>query len=128
MAAAPAGAHSPDQVPKNMVAIPGGPYHFQLRFRIRECGWYESDPNAIENFGGSLHQFLNLEGGLLLLPYARDLASVTNVEFAAILKTSGYQPKEGMDFLKHWRHGSPAAEQPDDQRRRPWQYSVENTL
>lgn len=101
------------QVPRDMAVIPGGEYSLNVRFRIRECGWYESDPNTIEKFGGSLHQFRNLKRDVLLPPYAMDLTPVTNAEFAAFLKASGYQPKEATNFLKHWRNGEPPAGQVD---------------
>ena len=104
---------SREQVPNGMAVIPGGPYHFNVRFQIRECGWYESDPDTIENFGGNLHQFRNLKSDLVLPPYATDLTPVTNAEFAAFLGASGYRPKEGMNFLKHWRQGRPPAGQED---------------
>ena len=96
------------QVPGGMVAIPGGPFKFSVKFRIRECGWYESTPDQIKDFS-KLHSFANWESDVVLAPYAIDLTPVTNAEYRAFLKASGYQPKETAHFLKHWRDGAPPA-------------------
>jgi formylglycine-generating enzyme required for sulfatase activity len=102
-------AYARSQVPKGMAVLPGGAYTFNVRFRIRECGWYESDPNTIEKFGGSLHQFRNLKRDIVLAPYAMDLTPVTNAQYAEFLKASGHKPKESANFLRHWRDGAPPA-------------------
>jgi formylglycine-generating enzyme required for sulfatase activity len=94
---------------KEMALIPGGNCTLNVHFRIRECGWYESDPNTIERFGNSLHQFRDLKSQITLKPYAMDVTPATNGEFGAFLKSSGYQPKEKTNFLKHWIDGKPPA-------------------
>lgn len=48
--AAPTQVHLRASPPKGMAVIPGGPFRFQVRFRIQECGWYESTPDQIPNF------------------------------------------------------------------------------
>ena len=109
----PTWAYARTKAPKGMAVIPGGAYNFNVRFRIRECGWYESDPSSIEKFDGNLHQFRNLKRDVFLPPYAMDLTPVTNAEFAAFLKAASYRPKETTNFLKHWRNGAPPAGQDD---------------
>ena len=100
------------RLPRDMAAIPGGPFKFNVRFRIRECGWYESTPDQIKDFS-KLHSFANRESDVVLKPYAMDLTPVTNAQFAQFLKESGYKPKESMNFLKHWRDGVPPAGRED---------------
>ncbi len=104
---APTRAYAPAKVPGGMAVIPSGTYKYDVRFCIRECGWYESDPNTIERFGYNLHQFRNQKSDVVLPAYAMDLTPVTNAEFAAFLKASRYQPKQKDNFLKHWRNGAP---------------------
>ncbi len=100
------------QAPKEMAVIPGGPFHCSVRFRIRECGWYESTPDKIKDFA-KLHTFANRDSDIVLAPYAMDLTPVTNAQFAEFLKASGYQPKETANFLKPWRNGVPPVGQAD---------------
>ena len=42
-----------------------------------------------------------------------DRGPVTNAEFAAFLKASGYAPADRANFLKHWTDGKPPADQAD---------------
>ncbi|MEO8616655.1 MAG: SUMF1/EgtB/PvdO family nonheme iron enzyme [Luteolibacter sp.] len=100
------------QPPKDMAVIPGGPFICSVRFRIRECGWYESTPDRIKNFS-KLHSLANRDSDIVLAAYAMDLTPVTNAQFAEFLKASSYQPKVMANFLKHWRDGVPPVEQLD---------------
>jgi formylglycine-generating enzyme required for sulfatase activity len=100
------------ELPDGMVAIPGGSYKFQVRFRVRECGWYESTPDAIKGWG-KLHEMTAFERDVVLAPYAMDLTPVTNAAFARFLKASGYEPKDSTHFLRHWHAGEPPAGQED---------------
>jgi gamma-glutamyl hercynylcysteine S-oxide synthase len=95
-----------------MVAIPGGPFQFSVKFRIRECGWYESTPDKIKDFS-KLHSLASRKSDVVLTPYAMDLTPVTNAQYAEFLKASGYKPKEPTNFLKHWCSGAPPANQED---------------
>jgi len=98
--------YSRRQLPVGMAAIPGGPFHFDVQFRIRECGWYESTQDLIKNFS-KLHSMISRARDVVLAPYAMDRTPVTNALFAEFLKASGYQPKARTNFLKHWRNGAP---------------------
>ncbi len=102
----PAVKYSPDALPPGMALIPGGKFQFKVQFRIRECGWYESTPENITGWG-RLHNLATLERQVVLASYAMDLTPVTNAEYARFLKTSGYQPRDSSNFLKHWRGGAP---------------------
>ena len=105
-------AYARTQLPKDMAAIPGGPFKFSVKFRIRECGWYESTPDKIKDFS-KLHSFASRESEVVLAPYAMDLTPVTNARYAEFLKASGHKPKEPTNFLKHWLDGAPPAGQRD---------------
>jgi formylglycine-generating enzyme required for sulfatase activity len=97
-----------NQLPQEMAAIPGGPFPFTVSFRIRECGWYESTPEKIKDWG-KIHQLSRWSRDTVLSPYAMDLTPVTNAEFARFIKASGYRPKYPANFLKHWLDGTPPA-------------------
>ncbi len=101
-----------DSLPPEMAVIPGGRFHFTVKFRIRECGWYESTPEKISGWG-RLHGASSLERDVVLASYAMDLTPVTNAQFARFLEASGYQPKEGTNFLKHWTGRVPPAGRED---------------
>jgi formylglycine-generating enzyme required for sulfatase activity len=100
------------ELPRDMAAIPGGPFKFSVKFRIRECGWYESTADKIKDFS-KLHSLASQESDVVLTPYAMDLTPVTNAQYAEFLKASGYKPKEPNNFVKHWRDGTPPAGQGD---------------
>jgi formylglycine-generating enzyme required for sulfatase activity len=105
---APTRTYARNQVPREMAVIPGGPFKFSVRFRIRECGWYESTPDQIKDFS-KLHAFARRDSEAVLRPYAMDLTPVTNAQYAEFLRASGFQPKVATNFLKHWRAGAPPA-------------------
>jgi len=104
----PTRIHPRSEIPPDMVAVPGGTYHFAVRLRIRECGWYESNSDSTRN-SGKLHAMTGLEREVVLTPYAMDLTPVTNAGYARFIQTSGYRPKHPEKFLRHWRDGSPPA-------------------
>ncbi|MEK7683904.1 MAG: SUMF1/EgtB/PvdO family nonheme iron enzyme [Verrucomicrobiota bacterium] len=99
-------------LPLGMAAIPAATLDLKTIFRVRECGFYESQPEA----GGSfprLHQPLTMARKVTLAPYAIDLTPVSNAQFAQFLKASGYQPQHPENFLKHWQNGAPPPGQED---------------
>lgn len=100
------------ELPRDMAPIPGGVFKFNVKFRIRECGWYDSAPDGIKDFS-KLHSLASQESEVVLRPYAMDLAPVTHAQFSNFLKATGYQPKEPTNFLKHWRDGAPPSGQED---------------
>ena len=102
----PTKKYSHSQLPDEMAAISGGAFHFDVQFRIRECGWYESTPDKIKDFS-KLHSMTSRTSDVVLAPYAMDLTVVTNARFAEFLKTSGYHPKVTANFLKHWINDAP---------------------
>lgn len=110
--APPTRAYGQKELPPEMALIPGGRFHFAVEFRIRECGWYESTPEQIKNWG-KLHSLSNLERDMVLTPYGMDLTPVTNAEYARFLKSSGYRPVQATNFLKHWTGSVPPTGEED---------------
>ena len=84
-------------LPKGMAAIDGGAIEITVRFRKRECGMYQTP----------------LEREVKQSAYGIDLTPVTNRQFAEFLKASGYKPRFGTNFLKHWVNGKPPAGKED---------------
>jgi formylglycine-generating enzyme required for sulfatase activity len=93
---------------RDMAVIPGANFLLRVEFRIRECGFYESQTD-ISLTGSNLHRFVTLERQETLAPCALDLTPVTNVQYASFLKASGYRPRHPENFLKHWINGAPPA-------------------
>lgn len=92
-------------LPPEMVAIPGCEARMVTHFRVRECGWQESTPDAIRDFG-KLHARTSFERMVTLRPFAMDTVPVTNGQFARFLREAGYQPRFAERFLAHWVKGA----------------------
>jgi len=95
-----------DAIPQGMVKIPAASLDMKVVFRVRECGFYDSQVNEAL-WSPGLHKPVTFERKASLARYAIDLTPVTNAQFAEFLKSSGYKPKHPENFLKHWQHGSP---------------------
>ena len=108
----PTRAFAKNDLPPDMSPIPGGPFRVTVNLRIRECAFYESNPDSIKDFG-RLHSMSTIQRDVVLRPYAMDLTPVTNAEFARFLKASGYRPRDGTKFLHHWVDGAPPAGKED---------------
>ncbi len=93
-------------LPRGMVAIRPQATRQKVEFRMRECGLYEPQSD-LGRGGPRLHSTVQVERDVLLAPYAIDLTPVTNAEFAAFLRASGYRPAHPENFLRHWVDGAP---------------------
>jgi formylglycine-generating enzyme required for sulfatase activity len=91
---------------KAMADIQPVRFRFRSLFRIRECGFYESQTD-ISLTDPSLHQMVWIERVVDIGRYAIDLTPVTNSQFADFLRGSGYRPMHPESFLKHWNEGAP---------------------
>jgi formylglycine-generating enzyme required for sulfatase activity len=98
-------------LPAEMVRIPGTEGLFKTDFRVRECGFYDSQSEI--SFTGNIHQKVTLEHQVSLTPYAIDLTPVTNAQFAEFLRARSDQPKHPVNFLKHWENGRPPSGKKD---------------
>ena len=111
--------YSADRLPAGMVAIPAQAFEMKVTFRIRECGFYDSQPDMLFThsslFGeGRLHEMRTFDlGDPLLTPYAMDETLVTNQQYYEFLADSGYTPQNARSFLKHWVDGKPPAGKED---------------
>ena len=89
--------------PENMAVIPATMTTLKVEFRTRECACYES--NHGQAGPPALHKPIFFERPARLKSYAIDRTLVTNAQFAAFLKASGYKPRHPENFLKHWQPG-----------------------
>jgi formylglycine-generating enzyme required for sulfatase activity len=104
----PTGKYRANGIPDGMVLIPKASVHMDVRYRSRECGFYQApqlDGSAHPRQG--LNQIVSFTRNVQLAPYAIDLTPVTNAEFARFLKATGYKPSQTANFLKHWKNGTP---------------------
>ncbi len=99
-------AHDPSDSP-SMLAVDGGHFTFTLRHMRRECGCYPDPGTPLDKWDafliGTPHD-QSLEHHI-----AADVANcriapapVTNGQFEAFLRASGYGPDIPDNFLKHW--------------------------
>lgn len=96
-----------DEVSEGMAVIPKARLEMEVKFRNRECGFYQV-PQLDESSHPSrgLHQIVSFKRDVQLATYAIDLTPVTNAEFAEFLGATGYKPRHGENFLKHWKDGA----------------------
>ena len=59
------------------------------------------------------HDTLSKKRRAKLPAYAIDLTPVTNRQYAEFLRASGYKPRHGENFLKHWSGGKPPSGKED---------------
>jgi len=99
---------SKSEVPDGVTVIPKTEFEMEVKFRNRECGFYQVPQlNESTHPRHGLHQIVSFKQDVQLTPYAIDLTPVTNAEFARFLTATGYKPRHGENFLKHWRDGAP---------------------
>jgi len=81
--------------PPGMVEIPAGPFVFKTAGN-------PDDANPVIPYPDTR------TGRSLQMPrFFMDQTPVTNAQFAAFLKATGYAPKDPSNFLKHWPDGKP---------------------
>jgi formylglycine-generating enzyme required for sulfatase activity len=93
--------------PAGMAAIGPAEFEFVVDYRLRETGFYTSEDYEPER-GFRIHKPASTQPRAVRLGrYAIDLTPVTNAQFADFLGQSGYRPRHGENFLRHWRNGRP---------------------
>jgi hypothetical protein len=89
-----------------MKVVKAGEYSIISRFRVRECGEYNYAGFISAAYPGlHSHRFVRrhfTSKGFAIMP-----VEVSNQEFAAFIKATGYKPREDANFLKHWHGGRP---------------------
>ncbi|WP_250901837.1 MULTISPECIES: SUMF1/EgtB/PvdO family nonheme iron enzyme [unclassified Dyella] len=100
-ATAPAAA-----APEGMIAIPGGDFDFAVGgIEIEGQTWAGNDVQyPWENTPRRGHR-----RRMQLKPYFMDRTPVTNAQFQAFLRASGWTPADPHHFLRHWIDGAPPA-------------------
>jgi formylglycine-generating enzyme required for sulfatase activity len=92
-----------DELPEGMTVVPAARLTMRTVFRVRECGFYESQDDQFAGGGAPrLHQERVFERPLALAAYAIDRTPVTNAQYAAFLRASDYRPRQAENFLRHW--------------------------
>ncbi len=89
-----------------MVLIPTATITIRVQLRTRECGFYGNELNR-DVLYANFHKPQIFERPVTLLPYAIDLAPVTNAQYAEFVRHSRYQPRHRENFLKHWNGDIP---------------------
>jgi formylglycine-generating enzyme required for sulfatase activity len=95
--------------PAGMAAVrPGDGGTLFVQMRMRECGFYDSNTDDEDGYWYSYSfQTRNFERRVELRAFAMDETPVTNAQFAAFLKATGYHPEHPENFLKHWTGNQP---------------------
>jgi formylglycine-generating enzyme required for sulfatase activity len=90
--------------PDGMVAIPGGEFDFAVGgIEIEGQTWAGNDVQyPWESAPRRGHR-----RRMTLKPYYIDRTPVTNAQFHAFLRDSGWTPVDPRNFLRHWRDGAP---------------------
>lgn len=91
-----------------MLEIPATALDLSIEMRVRECGFYESMLPAGEELGDCYNFHVKkFKRRVAFERFAMDETPVTNAQFAAFLKATGYRPKHRENFLQHWNAGRP---------------------
>ncbi len=93
--------------PKEMsrIQVPTDSVQMTFAFRQRECGFYPIGNYVDYSYSQTRNEIAAAKVTTKLHPFAMDITLVTNAQFAAFLKSSGYKPSHPGNFLKHWRDG-----------------------
>jgi formylglycine-generating enzyme required for sulfatase activity len=101
---APTRKYDADGLPPAMAAIDGGRVDLDVDF---------VGGGRPQGSGRGFHDGIPKERKVELSAYAIDLNPVTNAQYAEFLRASGYKPRHGENFLKHWVDGKPPAGKED---------------
>jgi len=96
----------------DMVVFEGGDIELIVKFRVRECGLYESAP-IVNTWYPKLHEMDTIQRDVHLAAYALEKREVTNHQFQAFLLSADYRPEHRENFLKHWVAGKPPVGEED---------------
>ncbi len=106
VAIAPTAPWSGAEAPAGMVAIPGGDFDFVVQgIEIEGQTWAGLDVQyPWETLPRRAHRHR-----MAMRPFYIDRTPVTNAMFQAFVEASGYAPRDGHNFLRHWVGGAPPA-------------------
>ncbi|WP_375444776.1 formylglycine-generating enzyme family protein [uncultured Fibrella sp.] len=97
------------QLPPGMVAVqtPRDSVTMTFSFRQREGGFYPLGDFVDYSYSQDRNDLIKGNVSVKLTPFAVDETLVTNAQFAAFLRASGYKPTHLENFLAHWVAGAP---------------------
>jgi hypothetical protein len=84
-----------------MVELPSGAFDLRIRHERRECGCYPFGASADAMWGWHHRDAITHELHVRLNRFAIRASPVTNGEFLAFLRASGYRPGDSERFLHH---------------------------
>jgi hypothetical protein len=92
---------------EGMLPVEGGERTFAVSHKRRECGCYPDPGTPVERHydflkGNPQAETLSHAVKTRVEPCSIDAKPVTNAQFEAFLKATGYQPRCGDRFLHHW--------------------------
>jgi formylglycine-generating enzyme required for sulfatase activity len=87
--------------PARMIALPGGSFAMRIRHPRRECGCYAAGTTGDATWGWHYTDVLEHALHVELAPFAMRATAVTNAEYVAFVRASGYLPADGERFLAH---------------------------
>jgi formylglycine-generating enzyme required for sulfatase activity len=92
--------------PKGMVVIPGTSLAMNMEYTLREVGGYGNIQEYI-SISRNNQQFLpyTITREVDIKSFAIDETPVTNSQYKEFIEHSGYTPRSGVNFLKHWVDG-----------------------
>lgn len=99
-----------------MISVAGGRHELEVQYRVRETGLYGETPFVDEwkpPPSGYLHLTAVVIRAVKLTPFAIGAEEVTNAQYEAFMRASGYAPRRPERFLAHWTGGVPAADDRD---------------
>lgn len=92
------------EAPQGMVAIPGGAFDFAVTgIEIEGQSWDGVDVQYPWETSPRRSHRRHLQ----MAPFFIDRTPVTNAEFHAFMQATGYTPRDGHNFLRHWQGGAP---------------------
>ncbi len=102
---------APGAASGKMLPVAGGTARMLIRHERRECGCY-ADPGCSPErrdyftYGTPFNETITHDYSVTMEPFLIDETLVTNADFEAFLRATGYRPADPTNFLKHWRGGA----------------------
>ncbi|HEY6462902.1 MAG TPA: SUMF1/EgtB/PvdO family nonheme iron enzyme [Polyangiaceae bacterium] len=84
-----------------MIDLPGGRFAMHVEHERRECGCYAPGAPGDVTWGWFYRDVVTHDVERVLAPFAIRATAVTNAEFLAFVRSSGYHPHDPERFLAH---------------------------